>query len=1449
MRAILTLSILRNMSSTSTTDRVQIRRWIDVRRHPTVVRLGNLDEEWITESYHLTADVENHLASLRKVLGRPEGTGVFVIGPYGSGKSHFLAFVTRSIRQAELSRQSSIVVPISLLNYPAELALEKIVCEALDIEQASGDRRPAWARLHERETQGVVLVLDELSEFLRSKPDAHRFNEDVRFLQYMGEWAMGNRFWIIAALQEQIEHTGEIERTLYRKIRDRYPLRYLLGPSHLRDLLGSAVLVRKEGFDAAIAQLEQRVEETLPALRFDEGALRQVYPLHPATIDFLESIRDRFSQARGAVDFVTAQLAGKPERGIEPFLDQPWGEFVTPERIVHHFRDLLEVQSEFLPIAQRLFPYYEKNLPALFPAPARAALARRVVDLLILAHLTPDHDGVSAEQAAQWLMVRASRTDPAKNIAIVEGVLRELRDRGRYVSRDGNIFRLDLDDDDIAAVERALATEKSELSGCGAALFDRVAPELAKRGIAPFDLPWEEWQSRRFRWHFHERHFAVYVGNESPPPPPDIGPALCIRLPWGSAEGPRDLFVLRPAPIESGPELLELAALLAVAQRSWSKRAHERLGARIDDRCSTLVARLRAAYLDAELISPRGERAPAQRIESSESGPWLEGLATQMTRKIYPAFERFAPTEGPLPKRSYLELGRFANAHDPLEENGSDTITVVREGYWVPMRLIERHARGYRAPATLEKHELVQLVTSRLDVEPAPEHLYQVAREPIFGLVDDQIDLLLLFLVFQGEIDLLKGRKSYRELYETMPRPIQYDRIVAGRALAVEELRDLERLVDGLRMRRPERWTVLAQRKAAGRIREIGESTRAKLLVFAERLEKTEGGHELVTEIREIMNTWTILDTGSDEIAGLRLFLREIGSPEQFVARMRELMQLPGRVDRLSGERQRFLFLFGHKGLGAESQPEMAAAVDALGQAPGIAAPDELARWIEGAENLYARYERSYARLHAQWWKEWSDRAAAWTPPAVARSSNLGIDSLLTQWSTTAACAQELKCRGLIDLRFQPICTCDFGGRRAPFADSVEELERLRTEIEGALGRFFDKREVRDRVGALARDGVDDHPALLLYIDGKASYPNTENVERLDRCLAGLDVVEEVDAGEVVELLGGRTWTKEELRSEISVWVERRSGERLRFSLADSNEARDDLARWCAEQALRGGAPLPRGFGAGDLATISAAIRPDWIGRRATARLDELGLGREAEDLILGWLFEGTIPPPAKGKQTPLVQAACDPFRSVPPAAPPEKQAAHLAELYRHHDRLIGPGAQRWLKHLDKMANLPLQPEPWPLTKMLRDNTGASWVVIDAMGAVLLEAIRTEIDGLFPGWRAGETAYALTLPKTTTEAWYRSLAEEGLNHAIEKIDRIDALIHERFPAFDDLARLTVAELGIELRGIVPRLDPERPILLFADHGFRISRDGRSYRHGGGSVIERLVALVLLEPRP
>jgi hypothetical protein len=141
--------------------------------------------------------------------------------------------------------QTPSVIPVSPVNFSATNRLEAIIADALNINERGGDRRPAWEQMLARHAPGLVLVVDELSEFLRAKPDNHAFSEDVRFLQFLGEWIQDKPCWVIAAMQEGIEHTGELEYSLYRKIKDRYPLRLLLTPAHVRSLSADSILVER----------------------------------------------------------------------------------------------------------------------------------------------------------------------------------------------------------------------------------------------------------------------------------------------------------------------------------------------------------------------------------------------------------------------------------------------------------------------------------------------------------------------------------------------------------------------------------------------------------------------------------------------------------------------------------------------------------------------------------------------------------------------------------------------------------------------------------------------------------------------------------------------------------------------------------------------------------------------------------------------------------------------------------------------------------------------------------------------------------------------------------------------------------------------------------------------------------------------------------------------------
>ncbi len=1421
-----------------------IRECVEVRTHPTVVRLEDLDAGWIVESYHLTGDVRRHLDALRNALGRDRGLGIFLIGPYGSGKSHFLAYAARLLRAGSLREPAPQVVPLSLLHFPAKTPLEEIVAGVLDLPLGRGDRRETWDALAKRHPRGLVLLVDELSELLRSKPDARAFNEDVRFLQFVGERTAQHRLWLLAALQEQIEHAGELEYALYRKIKDRYPLRLLLTPTHVRDLLSECILVKKEGYDAAVAALWRRLCEALPGLPLDGEAMRACYPIHPATLELLEEVRDRFSQTRGAVDFVVTRLAGSAERGVPPFLDRAWGEFVTPEAIVDHFRDLLELQPEFLPISQRVLPHYRRQLPELFESRPQRELAARLIKLLVLLHLVPSREGLDAKEAATWLLVRASRLEPRKNVDIVERILRELADRGRYVARQGERYHLDLQGDGGAALELSIERKRAELAGHGELLFEIVAPLLERAGAVPFSLPRESWESRVVRWHFHERPLAVYLGRETPPPAPEGKTAIVVRLPWGEHAPVPGATTIVPQRLEAGPDLVELAALASLRDQPFSREVLGRLTARLDDRLRLLASRLETAYAGASCTGPGGESETPPRIDPRGGlASWLEGHALWILRRRYPSFERFAPLEGPLPRQAYLQLMRFALAHDLTDEHAPELVQVVREGYLVPMGLLERRdARGYAVPKALDRHELVKLLRPLLDTQPVPRVAYERLADPVYGLVPDQIHLLLVFLLIQGELDIVKGRRSYRELHETLSNPLQYDRLEPGRALSREEIRDLQQLCEGLRVRVPEQWTVLAQRRAARRLAEIARERRAELGGFLTRLEALDGAEKLAAEVRALLGCWGALDKGSDELDGFRIFLEAIGSPSRFLGRVETIAGMPGRVDRLIGEAQRFKHLFGHPALARERSPEVAAHIERLGAPPGPDQPDDLEGWLARADGAYADYKRGYARAHAAWWKEWADAPALrYRPPGVARSRHLELERELAELGELQARAVAQRCRGLVDLDFQPLCPCGFDGDGAPFREAVARLEALRERIEAKARAFFQQEGVREKIAELVDAGVERGAALGRYLDGLAPWPEIRDLDALDRQLAGAAVVHELDLAPILELLCREAWTREGLLAAVAEHLRSCPGERLRFARPDPG-AREGLALWCAERALRAGVPLPDGLSAAEHAAIGRGLRAEWIAPAALVRLERLGLSEDALGRILSWLLDGTISPPESSQASPLVAAALEVLRPTRPHLA-EDLARLAADLYCHQERLARVGGRQFLARLDAMARVVLSPEPPPLVELLRRHEDAAWLVVDALGAPLALGLLDVLDESLGRWRRESVDYALSPQESTTAAWQRELVAAHEARPIEKIDALDALLHERFVPLDELSRLAGAELRIALRRVASRFDPARPLLILADHGFRVSVDGRAYIHGGPSTLERLVPVI------
>jgi len=381
---------------------LKIKDLIELPAIKTVVQLSDLQDpqirDMLLENFIITEEVGKNLAVIFRAIAEKKGQGIFIEGNFGSGKSHFLTVLASIFEdpsywqvlinqekhfleyQSHLSNERFSVLKISLVEHASNELLETIISnEAVETgllaqKDLATPRKERFSKMLAntalKNSAGIIILIDELSEYLRSKPDSRSFNEEIRFLQYMGEFAFTHPLWIISTLQEKIEDTGEITQETFNKIKDRYPVRLFLGSHHVEELISRRLIKHKPGRDIEkkIDNIYREIKNSFQSFPISREKFRQIYPVHPATIELLDGLKVLFSQHRGVVDFIHYQIGGDPRRGIAGILDQPATHLLTPDYIFDHFQVRIKDTLELNPYLEIVYRYFEKLVPQIFSA-------------------------------------------------------------------------------------------------------------------------------------------------------------------------------------------------------------------------------------------------------------------------------------------------------------------------------------------------------------------------------------------------------------------------------------------------------------------------------------------------------------------------------------------------------------------------------------------------------------------------------------------------------------------------------------------------------------------------------------------------------------------------------------------------------------------------------------------------------------------------------------------------------------------------------------------------------------------------------------------------------------------------------------------------------------------------------------------------------------------------
>lgn len=933
---------------------------IEVAEAETVVRLdgtpGRLAE------LVLTGDVSASLHALLAAAGGPGGgAGFWVVGPFGSGKSHFLAAFgelvsdparvpdgpgwTPELRALARAARPSLTIAVPLVEYRSEARLEDVVLErarkALAPHVPSGaaanDRTAVWGALlaatEEAGAAGLVILLDELSEWLRAK-QGPALTEDLRFLQFLGEWAGQHPVVVVAALQESIEEVANVSARELSRIRDRFRPSLTLSMRHVEDLVRGRLVRFRPGADRWARVAHEQLVTSFPESSVSFEAFLRCYPLHPETLSLLQGLRFLLSQQRGVVDFVC--------RRLQTALDRPCTELVTPDAVYDHFAGRLQERPETARLAGTVVGYFERSVGELVDEDDRE-LALRAVKLLVLLAASPLERPRSAAELAGMLQARVSDLDPSANVSYLqEAVLRPLAERGAYVVAEGGpppTYRIDAGADAALVFAARVAQAHAELNPADRRLVATLA-ELGSSPVLPFQTLQElGWSRRELLWHNTLRSVVVGTTRLVELGPDDAGTAVA-RARDAGAEG--CLLVAEPelTPSDAADALAAARAAVGRADRLavWvpatpAHDEHDRLldlharrqvldqvgrdgqselvevGSRTAEP-EAAVARelLRRLYFEGQVVyaPPSGQLLEAAGVDL----PSLAGLPfeRQLPRLVDPLLSRLHPLHGQVAPRSELVGERLVRTlvyeAIPLGRLTPSTLQHLRspvEAFLVPLGLARvRRDGGVIAPDTGRSpavHELLTLV-GEADGTPAAEVVARLGEGPV-GLTTPEAVLLLNACVRAGLIEMTRGRKPTTEPFLTVAAS---DRLFAGELVesAVREVLGRVSAISGPGPFEP--WTAATQRTVWHYAQAWLEARREDLAQVADGLAALEGIPVLsgadttglqddAARVGEVVSTVAAAGSASP-VAGLRSLAAALDDPEATVEAGRRLSRV-----------------------------------------------------------------------------------------------------------------------------------------------------------------------------------------------------------------------------------------------------------------------------------------------------------------------------------------------------------------------------------------------------------------------------------------------------------------------------------------------------------------------------------------------------------------------------
>jgi len=427
------------------------------------------DKQKMVENYVISKSMEDHLVHLLRDLQNDTHKAAQIIGGYGSGKSHLLAFIISILTEEELrkyinnekvretaeklDRKFVVIhwelqpndVPLSEYFYDRiELQLEEkygieYSFPELDgvIDHKKNIMKVIQAIKEEDSSRELVVVVDEISDFLKQKTK-EKITRDVQFLRVIGQTAQENDFMFIGAMQEHIftnpKYVDEAES--FGRVSERFQI-ITIKRDDIKEVIANRVLNKTREQRIELENLFNTYIKHYPDIRSNISEYIDLFPLHPYVIKIFSELP--YFEKRGIIQFTVEE--------VEKVLDEDFPCLITYDMIHDEIDSKHTVKNlEMVSPVMEAIHTLDSKIDLLDEQDHD--LARSIIKALAVLklHGKSINNGATAEELANTMLILPKKEGwkAEDEISLVLGRLRKVTD-GQFINKsEDNYFYLDL---------------------------------------------------------------------------------------------------------------------------------------------------------------------------------------------------------------------------------------------------------------------------------------------------------------------------------------------------------------------------------------------------------------------------------------------------------------------------------------------------------------------------------------------------------------------------------------------------------------------------------------------------------------------------------------------------------------------------------------------------------------------------------------------------------------------------------------------------------------------------------------------------------------------------------------------------------------------------------------------------------------------------------------------